>query len=533
MKKKLFIITSILIAIFVNYGIFAQENLSQVTPDNDSANLYEPEPSTQGNSASQNTINQYPLTLPQQNRQAQQSISGQVPAQNTVQAPAGDSNIYPEAAVQNTSRPTPRKRVINYVSPDDFNPSTNNVGYQAQPQSQQIAQPQIQQQPVTDVQSQKIQQTMPLPQQNTSQVQGTATQVQQIPLSQPDQNSRKNIQELAQVQAEEQDKEKKKKKGVLGGLFNIFRPVEEEKQPETIIIQKPEPQAPVLPEQPQPTQPMAPELPPQQFQTQPIEPAPETIPEPSEPTPNYSQPAQPVDESRIEVPEPPKPTLPETVAPKPSPENPPPLPPPPVNEKVKMPQYQPKDYSKLFSMKGLSHILLKSHFKIYYGFVSNSNQIIQRLDKLISKGNSNSFEFYELKRRFSYEFNGMKLHEMYFENLGGKTQLHPNTLLYAKMLENFGSYKAWRKEFIATSRAKGISWVILYYDPQQDCLINVGVESNDTGSLAGCAPIVVLDITEHAYIADYELSKSSYIEMFFKNLDWDIAAMRFKDAKKE
>jgi len=498
MRKIIFAFSAILAVALTDNVIYSQNNLSQLNPDNDSDTLYSRQflrEEADNSASAQSNTQQYPLTLPEQDRQ--DPVSPALPANQPDSAATG---IYPEAAVRNAEPATQSPRTIRYVSPEEFiaTPRPNTAA--PQPSSTLT--------PVRPAQ----QPTEPVPSPRA-------------PVSSQTAVSQDTPGDLAQAQKDKQ--EKKKKGGVLGGLFNIFRPIEEEKKEEVIIEEQPEPSAPVLPQQPQPTQPMAPEYTPQQVPAE--QPPPETIPEPSEPAPSSSQ---PVDESQINVPVPAQPALPPAPA-QFTPENPPPLPPPPENKEVKTIQYQTRDYSKLFGMKGLSHLLLKSHLKIYYGHLNNTNLIIKRLSDLYAKGNSNTFEFHELKRRIAYEFNGMKLHELYFENLGGKTQLHRSTLLYLKMLENFGSYEAWRKEFVATARTKGIQWVILYYDPLQDCLINAGVESNNTGLLAGCAPIIVLDVAEHAYIADYELSKSSYIDMFLKNLDWDLAAMRFKDAKKD
>ena len=110
--------------------------------------------------------------------------------------------------------------------------------------------------------------------------------------------------------------------------------------------------------------------------------------------------------------------------------------------------YTAKDYSKLIGMEGLSEALLKNHFTLYQGYVTNTNKLLEAFpqfkdDKMASP------EFGELRRRFGWEFNGMRLHEYYFENLGGKGVVDKNGRLAKKLAEDFGSYDAWEKEFRA------------------------------------------------------------------------------------
>jgi len=109
--------------------------------------------------------------------------------------------------------------------------------------------------------------------------------------------------------------------------------------------------------------------------------------------------------------------------------------------------YTAKDYNKLLGMEGFSDTLLKNHFTLYQGYVTNTNKLIETLGQITREGKTASPEFAELKRRFGWEFNGMRLHEYYFENLGGKGDLEKEGKLFKKISEDFGSYEAWEKEF--------------------------------------------------------------------------------------
>jgi Fe-Mn family superoxide dismutase len=187
-----------------------------------------------------------------------------------------------------------------------------------------------------------------------------------------------------------------------------------------------------------------------------------------------------------------------------------------------------KDYSKLIGMPGFSETLLKNHFTLYQGYVTNTNKVLDILAQMLKDGKTAIPEFAELKRRLGWEFNGMRLHEYYFENLGGKEALNPSGKLAKKLMEDFGSYDAWEKDFRAVGGMRGIGWAILYQDSASGKLINFWINEHDTGHPAGCYPILIMDVFEHAFMIDYGLKKADYIEAFFKNIDWKAAEARLQ-----
>lgn len=190
--------------------------------------------------------------------------------------------------------------------------------------------------------------------------------------------------------------------------------------------------------------------------------------------------------------------------------------------------YIAKDYSRLIGMEGFSESLLKNHFTLYQGYVTNANKVIDAIELLLKEGKSGDPEFAELKRRLGWEFNGMRLHEYYFENLGGKSGLDKNGRFLNKINEDFGSYEMWEKDFKATGAMRGIGWVILYQDISNGRLINFWINEHDVAHPAGCNPILVMDVFEHAFMVDYGLKKADYITAFFNNINWAIVESRLK-----
>jgi len=190
--------------------------------------------------------------------------------------------------------------------------------------------------------------------------------------------------------------------------------------------------------------------------------------------------------------------------------------------------YVAKDYSNLIGMEGFSETLLKNHFILYQGYVTNTNRLLDSLSALLKEEKVGTPEYSEMKRRMGFEFNGMRLHEYYFGNLGGEGLFDKSGKLGRKMAEDFGSYEDWEKDFRGTSTMRGIGWTILYQDNITGKLLNQWINEHETGHPAGCIPLLVIDVFEHAFITDYGLKRADYIEAFFKNINWSVAESRLK-----
>jgi superoxide dismutase, Fe-Mn family len=203
-----------------------------------------------------------------------------------------------------------------------------------------------------------------------------------------------------------------------------------------------------------------------------------------------------------------------------------------VNSVSTIAQYQAKNFDHLLGkIKGLDDALLKMHFKLYEGYVTNTNSVLQKIQNLVKQGQSRTPEFAGLKRILGWEFDGMLLHEYYFENLGGSQPIDPKDPLVSKMDNDFGSYDQWKADFISTGLMRGIGWVVAYIEPKNGRLINEWINEHDLGHLAGGTPILIMDVFEHAYITQFALDRNKYIEVFFNNINWDEVSKRFKNKK--
>ena len=189
--------------------------------------------------------------------------------------------------------------------------------------------------------------------------------------------------------------------------------------------------------------------------------------------------------------------------------------------------YQVKDYSSLIGMQGFSETLLKNHFTLYQGYITNTNKLIDTLSAMLKDGRTTTPEYAELKRRMGFEFNGMRLHEYYFDNLGGKNPMDKGSKVARRITETFSSYEAWEQDFKATGAMRGIGWAVLSQD-WTGGLFNQWINEHETGHFAGCQPILVMDVFEHAFMIDYGLKRADYIAAFLKNINWETVEKRIK-----
>lgn len=196
--------------------------------------------------------------------------------------------------------------------------------------------------------------------------------------------------------------------------------------------------------------------------------------------------------------------------------------------------YEAKNFEHLLGTVGFSDQLLKNHFTLYQGYVTNTSKLVDTQTLLLKEGKTGTPEYAELKRRFGWEFNGMRLHEYYFGNMiksGSKPDRDSNLL--KKITDNFGTYENWEKDFKAVGTMRGIGWAILYYDLEARRLFNVWINEHDTGHLTGASRLLIMDVFEHAFMIDYGLKRADYIEAFFRAIDWKAVNNRFDSHTKK
>jgi len=181
------------------------------------------------------------------------------------------------------------------------------------------------------------------------------------------------------------------------------------------------------------------------------------------------------------------------------------------------------------ALKGISAKNIEEHLKLYAGYVKNSNSLLETLGTLSKESDKNAYLIGELGRRFSFEFNGMRNHELYFASLeGGAKPISTSSQLKKAIETECGSFEGWLTAFKGLAMTRGIGWVVLWYDRKDQRLLASWVDEQHLGQLQDCVPILVVDMWEHSYVADYQPSgKKQYIEDFFANLNWEIIEENF------
>ena len=190
--------------------------------------------------------------------------------------------------------------------------------------------------------------------------------------------------------------------------------------------------------------------------------------------------------------------------------------------------YAPKKWS-LSGLTGISDGTLEMHFGLYEGYVKNVNLLNERLGEIRAddKAAGSNPGYAELVRRLGFEYNGMRLHEYYFDNMCNDSKEIGSGRLYNALGEAYGGFDAWKKDFMAVGGMRGVGWAIAYCDLTNGQITNHWISDHENGNLAGFAPIVVMDVWEHAFIKDYKPSdKGKYIEAFFANVDWGACESR-------
>lgn len=192
--------------------------------------------------------------------------------------------------------------------------------------------------------------------------------------------------------------------------------------------------------------------------------------------------------------------------------------------------FTPKTFN-IPTLKGISTKTIEEHIKLYEGYVKNANLIIEKMSTLDAE--QDPYVAGELFRRFSFEYNGMRNHEIYFSSLeSGPVAFNPESELGKRLIELFGSYESFVKEFSSLAVTRGIGWAVLWYDKKEDKFLASWIDEQHLGQLNGCKMILALDMWEHSYVADYQPSgKKQYVSDFFENLNWSVIEKNFYSTK--
>ena len=196
--------------------------------------------------------------------------------------------------------------------------------------------------------------------------------------------------------------------------------------------------------------------------------------------------------------------------------------------------YQARQFN-LSGLNGISDRTLEMHFKLYEGYVKETNNLTERIAKFLEDGKVDQEEmpaYSELTRRLGFEYNGMVLHEYYFENMkrAGAGDPDRSSAFARAAEESFGSYEVWKADFVGIGKMRGVGWAVCYQDPANGRLSNHWITLHEVGNVSGFVPVLVMDVWEHAFLLDYKpAERPKYIEAFFSNIDWGAVEKRMQE----
>jgi Fe-Mn family superoxide dismutase len=196
-------------------------------------------------------------------------------------------------------------------------------------------------------------------------------------------------------------------------------------------------------------------------------------------------------------------------------------------------KYAPKSFD-LSGLTGISDQTLEMHFKLYEGYVTNTNTLTEKIGNILADGKVDQEEmpaYSELTRRLGFEYNGMVLHEYYFANM--KRQGGGDAVRGSKFREaverSYPSYDIWKTDFTGIGKMRGVGWAMCSLDPNTKTVSNHWITLHETGNVAGFVPLLVMDVWEHAFLLDYKpADRPKYIEAFLSNVNWDEVESRMK-----
>lgn len=194
--------------------------------------------------------------------------------------------------------------------------------------------------------------------------------------------------------------------------------------------------------------------------------------------------------------------------------------------------YQEKKFN-IPEIEGISKKTIEEHLKLYAGYVKHTNLILEKIKEYSADVEKNGYAINELQRRFAFEFDGMRNHEYYFEQLegGGPTEFKMEAAIYKQIEKDFGSTDAWYKDFQRIALTRGIGWAVLLWDRREKRLLHAWIDEQHLGHLNGLDFIYGIDMWEHSYLFDYTpADKKKYIDAYMKASNQSVYERRFDEA---
>jgi Fe-Mn family superoxide dismutase len=169
------------------------------------------------------------------------------------------------------------------------------------------------------------------------------------------------------------------------------------------------------------------------------------------------------------------------------------------------------------------------HGKHHLAYVNGLNAALDKLAAARTAGDHALVK--HLSREVAFHGGGHILHSIFWTNLKPGGGGRPDGTLAAAIDASFGSFEAFDKQMrAATNAVEGSGWGVLAASPAGELAI-VQVEKHQNQVLPGWAPILVIDVWEHAYYLKYQNRRAEWVDAVMNHLvNWADVAKRLAAA---
>ncbi len=173
------------------------------------------------------------------------------------------------------------------------------------------------------------------------------------------------------------------------------------------------------------------------------------------------------------------------------------------------------------------------HDKHHAAYVEKLNEAVNKYPELKDK----SLEYLlsnldklpnDVKETIRNNGGGHYNHSLFWTIMGKDKGGEPKGKLKEDIVKNFGSFDNFKKEFkTAALNRFGSGWAWLIKDRDGKLKI-ISTPNQDSPIMVGTAPIMGLDVWEHAYYLKYQNKRGDYIDNWWKVVNWDEVEKRYK-----
>lgn len=176
----------------------------------------------------------------------------------------------------------------------------------------------------------------------------------------------------------------------------------------------------------------------------------------------------------------------------------------------------------------------ENHEKLYKTYVDSYNKISSKLDTVpkTDADNNNDSDYRRLKIDETHNFNGVKLHELYFTNSGDlNSEIRADSIPFMRLVRDWGTFDQWQLDFRACGMASREGWIVCYFDPFKQRYFNTFIEGHAMSVPLMCVPVIVIDTWHHAWFFDFPGDKMEYLNKSMREINWNVVEMRMLAAE--